>query len=84
MNLKQYTLALQVLENEIRQVDPVTAYNIARELSVIYVKLNYDKVNPTIVKAQKSRLLSMVDYIMKTIPMNAEALSTIILDYVES
>lgn len=83
MKLEQYVSALEILENEIKEIDNIVAHNIVKELSVIYVKLSYEKLSVDQKERQYSRLLSMVDYIMKVIPNHAEKISGVILDIVE-
>ena len=84
MNLKEYTDLLEILEKDVKKDDAVTAYNLVKELSVIYLKLNYERLSSEQKTRQKDRLLSMVDYIITAIPKHAEKLSIIILDSVES
>lgn len=84
MKLAQYASILETLENTVKKGDSVTAHNIAKELSVIYVKLTYEKLTQVQRTRQKERLLSMVDYIIKVIPDHAEIIAAAILDITES
>lgn len=84
MQLAQYTSILETLETTVKKDDSVTAHNIARELSVIYVKLAYEKLTKEQRERQRERLLSMVDYIIKVIPDHAEMIAAAILDIAES
>lgn len=84
MNLREYTDLLEILEKDVKKDDAVTAYNLVKELSVIYLKLNYERLSSEQKARQKDRLLSMVDYIITAIPKHAEKLSIIILDSIES
>lgn len=68
--LTDYTILLRILENEILIADPVTAHNLAKELSVIYVKTTYTGFQPATI----DRLRSMMVYIKKTIPDYSDVL----------
>ncbi len=84
MNLAQYTNILTFLERTVKPTDPQTAFNLAREFSVLYVKLHYDaetaKNRMPIVK----RLASLVTYVDNTLPAHAEILGELIIDSIET
>lgn len=72
--LDDYTSLMRVLENEVKIADPLTAWNIARELSLIYVKTKYAGPQSGTI----GRLRSMIDYIQKTVPDYSNELSNLI------
>lgn len=72
--LDDYTALMKVLENEVKIADPMTAWNIAREVSAIYVKATY--AGPQV--GTVARLHSMIDYINKTVPDYSNELSNLI------
>ena len=74
-DLEKYTRIMRVLEDEIKGLDIVTAHNIAKEISVIYLKYTYAIPQPGIL----GRLDSLIVYINKTLP-NAENLVLEIAD----
>lgn len=78
LDLEDYTVLLKVLEREVKIADPITASNIARELSAIYLKSTY--VGPQ--KGTADRLRSMIVYIQKTIPDYSEILSDLLTDVI--
>ena len=41
IDLNDYMTLLKILESEVKNVDQITASNIARELSAIYLKCTY-------------------------------------------
>lgn len=78
LNLEDYTVLLKVLEREVKIADPMTASNVARELSAIYLKSTY--TGPQ--KGTADRLRSMIVYIQKTVPDYSEVLSELLNDVI--
>ncbi len=78
LDLDDYVVLLKILEREIKIADPVTAHNIARELSAIYLKTNF--TGPQ--KGVAERLGSMIVYINKTVPDYSEVLTELIQDII--
>ena len=79
LDLNDYTILLKVLEREVKIADPMTASNIARELSAIYLKSTYaGPQNGTV-----ERLRSMITYIQRTIPDYSEVLSDLLQDVIQ-
>ena len=76
LDLNDYTVLLNVLEREVKIADPITASNIARELSAIYLKSTY--VGPQ--NGTADRLRSMISYINKTIPDYSVVLADLLND----
>lgn len=83
MKLEHYTNLLKILERDVKPEDPQTAFNLARELSVLYVKLHYDNETAKNRVPIVSRLTSMVTYIDRTIPKHTDTLGDIILDAID-
>lgn len=79
LELNDYTILLKVLEREVKIADPMTASNIARELSAIYLKSTY--AGPQ--KGTVERLRSMITYIQRTIPDYSEVLSDLLQDIIQ-
>lgn len=79
LELNDYTILLKVLEREVKIADPMTASNIARELSTIYLKSTY--AGPQ--KGTVERLRSMITYIQRTIPDYSEVLSDLLQDVIQ-
>ena len=79
LHIEDYTTALKLLERDTKLYDPQTAYNIARELSAIYLKGAFDIPQQRVVE----RLTSLINYIIKTIPDNSELLVFVIEDIIE-
>ncbi len=79
LDLNDYTILLKVLEREVKIADPMTASNIARELSAIYLKSTY--AGPQ--KGTPERLRSMITYIQRTIPDYSEVLSDLLQDVIQ-
>lgn len=79
LDLNDYTILLKVLEREVKIADPMTASNIARELSAIYLKSTY--AGPQ--KGTVERLRSMITYIQRTIPDYSEVLSDLLQDVIQ-
>lgn len=79
LHLDDYVTALKLLERDTKLHDEQTAYNIARELSAIYLKGAFGVPQ----KGVAERLGSMITYINKTIPDNAELLVFVIEDMIE-
>lgn len=79
LDLEDYVVLLKVLEREIKIADPITAHNLARELSAIYLKTNF--AGPQ--KGVAERLGSMIVYIQKTIPDYSEVLTELIQDVIQ-
>jgi hypothetical protein len=79
LELNDYTILLKVLEREVKIADPMTASNIARELSAIYLKSTY--AGPQ--KGTVERLRSMITYIQRTIPDYSEVLSDLLQDVIQ-
>lgn len=79
LDLNDYTILLKVLEREVKIADPMTASNIARELSAIYLKSTY--AGPQ--KGTVERLRSMITYIQRTIPDYSEVLSDLLQDIIQ-
>ncbi len=79
LELNDYTILLKVLEREVKIADPMTASNIARELSAIYLKSTY--AGPQ--KGTVERLCSMITYIQRTIPDYSEVLSDLLQDVIQ-
>lgn len=79
LDLNDYTILLKVLEHEVKNADPMTASNIARELSAIYLKSTY--AGPQ--KGITERLRSMITYIQRTIPDYSEVLSDLLQDIIQ-
>lgn len=84
MKLEHYTNLLTILEREVKPHDSQTAYNLARELSILYVKLHYDEGTAQNRVPIVNRLTSMISYIHKTIPDHTESLGDIILDAIDA
>jgi len=78
INLTEYTELLQQIDEEIKDTDPDTAYNVARELSVIYLKLAYTKTTTDF----SGRLGSLGRYIEKTLPNQCEGVIGMLNDIV--
>jgi hypothetical protein len=78
LDLDDYIVLLKILERDVRNSDVITASNIARELSAIYLKSAY--FGPQ--KGTVERLRSMITYIKKTIPDYSEILSELIQDVI--
>ncbi len=79
LHFDDYVTALKLLERDTKLHDEQTAYNIARELSVIYLKDAFSVPQKGVIE----RLGSMINYINKTIPDNSELLVFIIEDMIE-
>lgn len=78
LDLDDYTVLLKVLEREVKIADPMTASNIARELSAIYLKCAYGGPQ----KGVADRLRSMIVYIQKTVPDYSEVLTGLLEDVI--
>jgi hypothetical protein len=78
INLTEYTELLQQIDEEIKDADPETAYNVARELSVIYLKIAYTKNTTDF----SGRLGSFVRYIEKTLPNKCQGVIGMLDDIV--
>ena len=78
LDLNDYTILLKVLEREVKIADPMTASNLARELSAIYLKSTYAGPH----KGTAERLRSMITYIQRTIPDYSEVLSDLLQDVI--
>lgn len=76
MDLEDYTNILTALERDIKIADPTAAYNIGRELSVIYLKMVYLGEY----RGVPERLISLTRYIAKTIPDYCDATVELIED----
>lgn len=63
-DLEKYNKILSILETEVKDNDSLTAHNVAKEVSVIYLKYTYSIPQPGIV----ARIDSLIDYISKAIP----------------
>lgn len=63
-DLEKYSTILTILETEVKDNDALTAHNVAKEVSVIYLKYTYAIPQPGIV----ARMDSLIDYVNKTIP----------------
>lgn len=79
LSLDDYVVLLKVLEREVKIADPMTASNIARELSAIYLKSTYSGPQ----KGTADRLRSMIVYIQKTVPDYSEVLSGLLFDAIQ-
>lgn len=79
INLDDYVILLKVLEREVKPIDPTTAYNIARELSAIYLKFAYDIP----MKGTIDRLQSLIAYIEKTVPNSSEILVFVLIEIID-
>lgn len=81
-NLEKYTEILEIIDRTIRDSDPIVAHNIAKEISVFYLKYNYGVANPNVV----NRIESLLKYIMQTVKDSEELISAIIdvQDYLQS
>ena len=64
---EDYVKLLTIIEVDFKEVDKLTAYNLCRELSVIYAKdmLGMSQTNMV------QRLTSMITYIEKALPKEA-------------
>lgn len=78
LNIDDYTVLLKVLECEIKLADPLTAHNIARELSAIYLKTTYVGVQ----KGVPERLGSLINYIQNTIPDYSEVITGLLQEII--
>lgn len=78
LDLNDYTILLKVLEHEVKIADPMTASNIARELSAIYLKSTYAAPQ----KGTTERLRSMITYIQRTIPDYSDVLSNLLQEVI--
>lgn len=78
ISLKEYTALLRLIEVDIKDSDPTTAHNLARELSVIYIKCAYGVSQPNLL----DRLGSMVTYIQKSAPNEGDLVVALLLDII--
>lgn len=79
ISLKDYTELLRIIEIDIKDADPHTAYNVAKELSVIYLKCTYSISQPNLI----SRLTSLSGYLTKTCPHESDIANMLLLDIIE-
>ena len=79
---EKYTEILEIIDRTIKDSDPIVAHNIAKEISVFYLKYNYGVANPNVV----NRIESLLKYIMQTVKDSEELISAIIdvQDYLQS
>ena len=78
INLNEYVMLLRVLQWEIKQLDNEIAYNIARELSMIYLKPAFDIP----AKGSIDRLESLGAYTKKALGERASTFCNLIDDIV--